>query len=70
MVIDFTESFDAHTEYFFFRNVALKITPEAIMPVSYDRLNFLSLPWLKDRMIYDEGVQSSVCYQREPGIQG
>lgn len=40
MVIDFTESFDAHTEYFFFRNVALKITPEAITPVSYDRLNF------------------------------
>lgn len=40
MVIDFTESFDAHTEYFFFRNVALKITPEAITPVSYERLNF------------------------------
>lgn len=40
MVIDFTESFDAHTEYFFFRNVALKITPETITPVSYDRLNF------------------------------
>lgn len=40
MVIDFTESFDAHTEYFFFRNVALKITPEAIMPVSYEKLNF------------------------------
>lgn len=40
MVIDFTESFDAHTEYFFFRNVALKITPETIMPVSYEKLNF------------------------------
>lgn len=40
MVIDFTESFDAHTEYFFFRNVALKITPEAITPVSYEKLNF------------------------------
>lgn len=40
MVIDFTESFDAHTEYFFFRNVALRITPESIMPVSYERLNF------------------------------
>lgn len=40
MVIDFTESFDAHTEYFFFRNVALKITPETITPVSYERLNF------------------------------
>ena len=40
MVIDFTESFDAHTEYFFFRNVALKITPESITPVSYEKLNF------------------------------
>ena len=40
MVIDFTESFDAHTEYFFFRDVALKITPETIMPVSYEKLNF------------------------------
>ncbi len=40
MVIDFAESFDAHTEYFYFHNVALKITPEAITPVSYDKINF------------------------------
>ena len=40
MVIDFNESFNERMEYFFFRNVALKITPEAITPVSYDYINF------------------------------
>lgn len=40
MIIDFNESFDAHTEYFYFRNVALKITPDSITPVSYERINF------------------------------
>ena len=40
MVIDFADAFDAKTEYFYFRNVALKITPDAITPVSYDSINF------------------------------
>ena len=40
MVIDFADAFDAKTEYFYFHNVALKITPEAITPVSYDNINF------------------------------
>ena len=40
MVIKFTDAFNANEEYFYFRNVALKITPEAITPVSYDKINF------------------------------
>ena len=40
MVIDFADAFDARTEYFYFRNVALKITPDAIIPVNYDNINF------------------------------
>lgn len=40
MVIDFTDAFDDKTEYFYFRNVALKITPDAITPVPYDKINF------------------------------
>lgn len=40
MVIDFSDAFDAKTEYFYFRNVALKITPESITTVSYDNINF------------------------------
>ena len=40
MVIKFADAFDAKTEYFYFRNVALKITPDAIVPVSYDKINF------------------------------
>lgn len=40
MVIKFADAFDAKTEYFYFRNVALKITPDAITPVSYDKINF------------------------------
>lgn len=40
MVIKFADAFDAKTEYFYFRNVALKITPDAILPVSYDKINF------------------------------
>ncbi len=40
MVINFSDAFDAKTEYFYFRNVALKITPDAIVSVSYDKINF------------------------------
>lgn len=40
MVIDFADAFDAKTEYFYFHNVALKITPDAVIPVSYDNINF------------------------------
>lgn len=40
MVIKFSDAFDAKTEYFYFRNVALKITPDTITPVSYDKINF------------------------------
>ena len=40
MIIKFADAFDAKTEYFYFRNVALKITPDAIVPVSYDKINF------------------------------
>lgn len=40
MIIRFSDSFDERNEYFFFRNVALHITPENIQPVSYDRINF------------------------------
>ena len=40
MIIKFADAFDAKTEYFYFRNVALKITPDAIIPVSYDKINF------------------------------
>lgn len=40
MVINFADAFDAKTEYFYFNNVALKITPESILTVSYDDINF------------------------------
>lgn len=40
MVINFADSFDAKTEYFYFNNVALKITPDSIRTVSYDDINF------------------------------
>lgn len=40
MIIDFSAAFDAKTEYFYFRNCALKITPDSITPVSYDKINF------------------------------
>lgn len=40
MVIKFADAFDAKTEYFYFRNVALKITPDSISTVSYDKINF------------------------------
>ena len=40
MVINFADAFDAKTEYFYFNNVALKITPDRIYPVSYDDINF------------------------------
>ncbi len=40
MVIDFADAFNAKTEYFYFRNMALKITPDAIIPVNYDNINF------------------------------
>lgn len=40
MVIDFKDAFNNHEEYFYFRNVALRITPDDIHPVSYDKLNF------------------------------
>lgn len=40
MIIDFSNAFNAKTEYFYFRNVALKITPDSITPVSYDKINF------------------------------
>lgn len=40
IVINFSEAFNANTEYFYFRNVALKITPDSIIPVSYDSINF------------------------------
>lgn len=40
IVIDFTEGYSENVEYFYFRNVALKITPEYITPISYDQCNF------------------------------
>ena len=40
IVIDFTEGYSENIEYFYFRNVALKITPEYITPISYDQCNF------------------------------
>lgn len=40
MVIDFADALNAKTEYFYFRNMALKITPDAIIPVNYDNINF------------------------------
>ena len=40
MIIKFADAFDAKTEWFYFRNVALKITPDSIYPVSYDDINF------------------------------
>lgn len=40
MVIKFSDAFSADTEYFYFRNVALKITPDSIAPVPYERINF------------------------------
>ena len=40
MVINFSDAFNAREEWFYFRNVALKITPETITPVSYDKINF------------------------------
>ena len=40
MIIKFTDAFDDKTEWFYFRNVALKITPDTITPVSYDKINF------------------------------
>lgn len=40
MVINFADAFNAKTEYFYFRNVALKITPDSIRTVSYDDINF------------------------------
>ncbi len=40
MVINFADAFDANTEYFYFNNVALKITPDSIRTVSYDDINF------------------------------
>lgn len=40
MVINFADAFDAKTEYFYFNNVALKITPDSIRTVSYDDINF------------------------------
>lgn len=40
MVINFADAFNAKTEYFYFRNVALKITPDNIRPVSYNDISF------------------------------
>ena len=40
IIIDFTEGYSENVEYFYFRNVALKITPEYITPISYDQCNF------------------------------
>lgn len=40
MVINFADAFDAKTEYFYFNNVTLKITPDSIRTVSYDDINF------------------------------
>lgn len=40
MVINFADAFDAKTDYFYFNNVALKITPDSIRTVSYDDINF------------------------------
>lgn len=40
MIIKFADAFNAKTEYFYFRNCALKITPDSITPVSYDKINF------------------------------
>ena len=40
MIIRFSDAFSAKEEYFYFRNVALKITPDTITPVSYDKINF------------------------------
>ena len=40
MVINFADAFNAKTEYFYFNNEALKITPDSIRTVSYDDINF------------------------------
>ena len=40
MVINFADAFNSKTEYFYFNNVALKITPDSIRTVSYDDINF------------------------------
>lgn len=40
MIIKFAEAFDNKTEYFYFRNIALKITPDSISTVSYNDINF------------------------------
>lgn len=40
MVIKFADAFNDKMEWFYFRNVALKITPDTITPVSYDKINF------------------------------
>ncbi len=40
MVVDFTEGFDANNEYFFFNNVALRITPTSITTVDYNKITF------------------------------
>ena len=53
--IDFTEGYDTHTEWFYFSNVALKITPESISAVSYDKINFF-IPALA-RKDYDFTMQ-------------
>ena len=48
MVINFADAFNAKTEYFYFNNVALKITPDSIRTVSYDDINFF-IPSLAKR---------------------
>ena len=40
MVIDFTDGFNVTNEYFFFNNVALRITPTSITTVDYDKITF------------------------------
>lgn len=40
ITIDFSEGYSENVEYFYFRNVALKITPDYITPVSYEDVNF------------------------------
>lgn len=40
MVIDFSEAFSAKREWFYFRNTALKITPDSIVMVPYDKIDF------------------------------
>ena len=56
MVIKFAEAFDSKTEYFYFRNVALKITPDSIRTVSYNDINFF-IPALA-RKPYDFTMRS------------